>query len=198
MLFVALVIVLVFVGAILFLGVSEIAFARIEFSSQEFFGILILMLVGSMINIPVRRYTNVEGTVVLQDVRFYWRTFRIPQLVQKQVSTLVTINMGGAVVPLLVSLYLLAIHPSIVIYALIATLFTSVVIHLVAKKVRGVGIVTPAFIPPLAAATISLLISHGTDVAIIAYASGTLGALIGADLTNLRGITKLGAPVVSI
>ncbi|MHB2036377.1 MAG: DUF1614 domain-containing protein [Nitrososphaerales archaeon] len=198
MLFVALVIVLVFVGAILFLGVSEIAFARIGFSSQEFFGILILTLVGSMINIPVRRYTNVEGTMVHQEVRFYWRTFRIPQFVQKQVSTLVTINMGGAVVPILVSLYLLAIHPSIIIYALIATLFTSVVIHLVAKKVRGVGIVTPAFIPPLAAATISLLISQGTDVAIIAYTAGTLGALIGADLTNLRGITKLGAPVVSI
>ena len=198
MLFVALVIVLIFVGAILFLGVSEIAFARIGFSSQEFLGILILTFMGSMINIPVWRYTNVQGTIVDQEVRFYWRTYRIPKFVQKQVSTLVTINMGGAVVPLLVSLYLLAIHPSIIIYALATTLFTSVVIHLVAKKVRGVGIVTPAFIPPLAAATISLLISHGTDVAIIAYASGTLGALIGADLTNLRGITKLGAPVVSI
>jgi uncharacterized membrane protein len=28
--------------------------------------------------------------------------------------------------------------------------------------------------------------------------SGTLGALIGADLTNLRGIGKLGAPMASI
>ena len=60
------------------------------------------------------------------------------------------------------------------------------------------GIVTPALIPPIAAAIISLLIWHGPDVAIIAYTSGTLGALIGADLTNLRGITRLGAPVVSI
>jgi uncharacterized membrane protein len=32
----------------------------------------------------------------------------------------------------------------------------------------------------------------------VAYVSGTLGALIGADLTNLRGISKLGAPVASI
>ncbi|HVB13083.1 MAG TPA: hypothetical protein VNE86_08100 [Nitrososphaerales archaeon] len=59
MLFVALVIVLVFVSDILFLGVSEIAFTRIGFSSQEFLGILILTLIGSMINIPVRRYTKV-------------------------------------------------------------------------------------------------------------------------------------------
>jgi len=34
--------------------------------------------------------------------------------------------------------------------------------------------------------------------AIVAYVSGTVGALVGADLTNLGGITKLGAPVVSI
>jgi uncharacterized membrane protein len=32
----------------------------------------------------------------------------------------------------------------------------------------------------------------------VAYISGTLGTLIGADLLNMRAITKLGAPVVSI
>lgn len=32
----------------------------------------------------------------------------------------------------------------------------------------------------------------------VAYVSGTMGVLVGADLTNLHGITKLGAPMVSI
>jgi uncharacterized membrane protein len=33
---------------------------------------------------------------------------------------------------------------------------------------------------------------------IIAYISGTLGTLIGADILNLKKISQLGAPVASI
>jgi uncharacterized membrane protein len=197
-LFIGLLIILIFVGAFLFLGVTEIAFEKIGFSSGAFFGILMLTFIGSMINIPIKRLTNVQNLVDFQEVSFYWRTFRIPQFVQKRVSTLVTINLGGAVIPMMVSFYLLALHPSTIATALVATFFTSIVIHLVARRVRGVGIVTPAFVPPIAAAAISLLLWHGYEAAIIAYVSGTLGALIGADLTNLRGITRLGAPVVSV
>jgi uncharacterized membrane protein len=57
--------------------------------------------------------------------------------------------------------------------------------------------VTPALLPPIAAAVIAYVVSPGSP-AIVAYVSGTVGALVGADLTNLRNITKLGAPVVSI
>jgi uncharacterized membrane protein len=32
----------------------------------------------------------------------------------------------------------------------------------------------------------------------LAYVSGTLGTLIGADLTNLQDAGKFGAPVISI
>ncbi|MBW2109628.1 MAG: DUF1614 domain-containing protein, partial [Deltaproteobacteria bacterium] len=35
-------------------------------------------------------------------------------------------------------------------------------------------------------------------VPVVAYISGTLGTLIGADLLNLRKIYDLGAPVASI
>ncbi len=197
-LFLGLLILLILVGVLLFLGVTEIAFAKIGFSSRAFLAILIITLLGSMINIPLYRSRNIQDMVDVQEVRFYWRSFRIPRLIRKEVSTLVTVNMGGAIVPVLVSLYLLAIHASILTDAIAATIFTSIIIHLVAKKVRGVGIVTPAFIPPIAAAVISILILQGTDAAVVAYVSGTLGALIGADLSNLGGITKLGAPVVSI
>jgi uncharacterized membrane protein len=189
---------LIIAGVFLFLGAAEVAFARIGFSSQAFLAILILTLIGSVINIPIRRYSNVQGMVEFREVRFYWRTFRIPQYFQRRVSTLVTINLGGAIIPSAVSLYLLVTHTQVILYALVATAFTSIVIHTVARRVKGVGIVTPAFIPPLAAALISLILYQGPEAAIIAYFSGTFGALIGADLTNLNGITKLGAPVVSI
>jgi len=79
----------------------------------------------------------------------------------------------------------------------------SLVTKMVARPVKGVGIVTPALVPPIVAALSSILIksifSVNPDfIFIIAYTGGTLGTLIGADLLNLRGISKIGAPVVSI
>jgi uncharacterized membrane protein len=39
---------------------------------------------------------------------------------------------------------------------------------------------------------------HPVAVAGLAYAGGTLGTLLGADLVNLPKVRRLGAPVVSI
>jgi uncharacterized membrane protein len=54
-----------------------------------------------------------------------------------------------------------------------------------------------AFIPPIAAALLAFIISPG-QAPIIAYISGTLGSLVGADLLNLDKIPDLRTPVASI
>jgi len=189
-----LVVILVF----LFLGVTESAFAAIGFSRAEFAGLLVITLVGSFINIPVTRVSGIEPIVGYREVSYFGFTYRIPTTARARVSTQVAINVGGAVVPIVVSGYLLLTHADLAGYALIGVLVTSILVHLMAKKVKGEGIQTPAFLPPLVAAIISILVHPGAGVAVIAYISGSMGALIGADLTNLRGITDLGAPVVSI
>jgi len=197
-LFAVLLLIFIFVALFLFIGVTEVAFEKIGFSRAEFLAILALTFIGSFVNIPIRRVKSVENVVEYEEVRYFWVTYRVPQFYSRQVTTLVTINLGGAVIPILVSVYLLSAHPSLIAYALVGVAFSALIVWLVARRVEGVGIVTPAFVPPIAAAIISILIFHGAGVAIIAYVSGTLGALIGADLLNLRGITKLRAPVVSI
>ncbi|KFI35253.1 hypothetical protein HY02_02775, partial [Peptococcaceae bacterium SCADC1_2_3] len=68
---------------------------------------------------------------------------------------------------------------------------------LVARSVQGVGIVMPAFIPPIAAAAVALILAPA-QAAPVAYIAGTLGTLIGADLLNWRKIQSLGAQAVSI
>ena len=73
----------------------------------------------------------------------------------------------------------------------------ALITRLVARPVKGVGIVTPAFLPPIVAAITAVLFAPGAPV-VIAYVSGVLGTLIGADLLNLHRITQLGAPVASI
>jgi hypothetical protein len=68
--------------------------------------------------------------------------------------------------------------------------------YLLAQPVPGIGIAIPSLVPPIIAAIASFLVAH-RSVAAVAYASGSLGTLIGADLLNL-GKIQGGAPIVSI
>src|SRR6266496_3104078 len=68
---------------------------------------------------------------------------------------------------------------------------------LLARPVKGVGIVLPGLVPPVVAAITALAISEPLAPA-LAYVAGVLGTLVGADLLNLPRIRKLGAPVASI
>ncbi|WP_341537186.1 DUF1614 domain-containing protein [Methanosarcina barkeri] len=72
---------------------------------------------------------------------------------------------------------------------------------------RGIGIATPALVPPLAAALAAILLTSIIHIpncpidqcrVVVAYTGGVLGTLIGADLLNLGKIKNLGAPVASI
>jgi len=185
------------VVGVLFLDLGEVAFERIGFSSTQFVLIMVGTLVGSMINIPVTEVGSVEPLVETSEVRAFGLMFRVPRVRYQQVSTVVAVNVGGAVIPILVSAYILWSHPGAIPYAVAGTIVTAFLVHIMARKVRGVGIVTPILLPPLAAALISFILSPGSP-AVVAYVSGSIGALVGADLTNLRGITRLGAPMASI
>jgi uncharacterized membrane protein len=80
---------------------------------------------------------------------------------------------------------------------LVAVAIAAVIIHYLAYPVPGVGIAVPGLLPAVVALVLSLLFSWKQDPA-LSYVVGTLGTLIGADLTNLGKIQGLGAPVASI
>jgi uncharacterized membrane protein len=182
---------------VLLFGVGEVAFKRIGFSSIEYTLILVGTLVGSTINIPVIEVRSTQPLLEMHEFRAFGLYYRIPGIGYRQASTIVAVNVGGAVIPILVSAYLLVGHFSALPAAIAGSFVTALLVHLMARKVRGVGIVTPALLPPIVAALSAYLFAPAAP-AIVAYVSGTLGALIGADLTNLRGIGRLGAPVASI
>jgi uncharacterized membrane protein len=75
--------------------------------------------------------------------------------------------------------------------------FVAVLVDAIARPVPGLGIAVPALAPPLLAAAAALALSP-TATAAVAYVSGTLGTLIGADLLNLRRLREFGAGVASI
>ncbi|MGO8689854.1 MAG: DUF1614 domain-containing protein [Thermoguttaceae bacterium] len=106
----------------------------------------------------------------------------------------VAINVGGAVIPLILSLYLL-VKNALYSRAAAGVAIVAAVVFFVARPVGGVGVQVPIFLPPLMAAAVALLLSRD-HAAPLAYISGTLGTLIGADVLNLGNLA--GVRVASI
>jgi len=188
-------ILLIFLLFILQIGIIGFAFEKIGIPGEYIFTLLFLTLFGSMINIPIKKIST-EVELPGQVINFLGWRFKIPAT-RYQKETLIAVNLGGALIPTAISLYILISNPHLLIQNIFAIVIVSFIIYLIARPVRGVGIVTPAFLPPLIAALTALII-HPSYAPLIAYVSGSLGTLIGADLMNLKRIGELGAPVASI
>lgn len=195
--FAILFLILIIVIGLLFVGAVGLAFRRVGFSSQLTALILVATFVGGYINIPLFKLRAVIPIVREEYIGFFGIVFRVPQFDYEEFTTLVAVNVGGALIPSAVSMYLLWKLPSVVPYAVVGIFTVATVTHLVARPVKGLGIVTPAFIPPLTAAFAAYFLPSSAP-AVIAYASGVLGTLIGADIANLHKIPRLGARIASV
>ncbi len=172
-----------------------VAFAFIKIGIPYHYVLMALLatLLGSFINIPLKTIPQ-ENMTDEERINFFGATYVIP--IWKRKETLLAVNIGGAVIPTLISVYLL-FRTELYLAALGATVLITLVTFKLARPMRGVGIVLPFFVSPVLAALISGLIAHN-NAPVIAYISGTLGTLIGGDLLNLKKIRNLGAPVASI
>jgi uncharacterized membrane protein len=186
--------VLLILVVLLLVGALRFAYERLGLSPQAATLLLFGSLFGSYFNIPVAHLPN-EQVVVPHEVVFFGMQYVIPTVIEWP-GTVVAVNVGGAVIPVLLSLYLLA-KKRLWGRGLLAAACVAAVCYDVAEPVRGAGIVVPVLVPPAAAAIIALLLSR-SDAAPLAYVAGSLGTLIGADLLNLDRAQGLGAPVVSI
>lgn len=176
------------------LGIIRYAYERMGIPSRYVMGILLLSLLGSAINIPVAQlppHEIVSGGLI----DFYGVQYVVP-VVQQWTGTIIAVNVGGALIPVILSLYLL-IKNKLYLRAVIAVAVVALVVHHLATPVPGVGIGVPIFIPALVAALAAMAIGW-RQAAPLAYIAGSLGTLIGADLMNLDKIQGLGAPVASI
>ncbi len=176
------------------MGIIGRAFTKLGFSPGYSIALLFLSLLGSHVNIPIKEITSKEPLFSGRTIDYYWFRYVVPPL-EVERRTVIAVNLGGAVIPVLVSIFL-ATRVNIV-HAIMGVLVMTILIHLIARPVRGLGIAVPALLPPVMAALIALLISPN-DAPMLAYISGTLGSLLGADLLNLGKIPDLGAPVASI
>ncbi len=195
LLFFGFIFLLFFLFALIKLGLLTLAFARLGIAPDYLFSILFLCIVGSMINIPIRRIRLESDPDPLDMVSYFGLRFRPPRWRESR-TMILAVNVGGAVIPTLISLYLLA-NSEAPLRILVATAIVTWLVHKMARPVPGVGIATPMLVPPILAALAAMLLTpHWPPPT--AYVAGTLGTLIGADIMNLDRIKELNAPVVSI
>ncbi len=184
----------VFLFVLIEIGILKYAYERIGINRRYIFLLLFLSLLGSYINIPLFRLPP-EFVQSGKIIDFFGMEYVVP-MVKHWPGTVIAVNVGGAVIPVCLSLYLI-LKNRLLVRSLVAVGIVTLIVHHLAYPVPGVGIAEPLFIPPLAATITALLLSWRNAPA-LAYIAGSLGTLIGADLLNLGRIHGLGAPVASI
>jgi uncharacterized membrane protein len=182
------------VVALVQLGVLRYAYLRLGLSRGAAMLLLLGSLAGSYFNIPIYNLPA-QQVVSGREIVFFGMRYVVPVVTQWP-DTVIAVNVGGAVIPIMMSAYLL-LRYRLLVQAVLATAVVALVCHLLANPVPGLGIAEPVFVPALAAAIVALLLSR-QYAAPLAYIGGSLGTLLGADLLNLGKIQGLGAPVASI
>jgi uncharacterized membrane protein len=186
--------VFVFLVVLLQIGALRYAYMRIGLSAGGAMLVLLGSLVGSYFNIPLAELPE-RHIVSGQEVSFFGMRYVVPVVVEWP-ETVVAVNVGGALIPGLVSLYLFVKH-RLWVRGLLAIAFVAALCHLLAQPLPGLGIALPVFVPAIVSALVALLLSV-RRAAPLAYIGGSLGTLVGADLLNLGRVQGLGAPMVSI
>lgn len=175
------------------MGVITIAFEKLGLSPQVGFMLLVASLFGSLLNLPL--FTMTTRLPQEQSHGQPWQGATSPATFTGK--TIVAVNIGGGLLPVSFSLYLMGLGTLESSQILLATTLVTLLCYLTSQPIPKLGIGIPILIAPLSAATAALLIAPEQS-AQLAYISGTLGVLIGADLMRLKDIRKLGAPVASI
>ncbi|HHM05983.1 MAG TPA: DUF1614 domain-containing protein [Gammaproteobacteria bacterium] len=176
-------------------GILTVAFEKLGLSPQSTFVLLLASLLGSGINLPIttiraERPDLSQWPDALRDM--------LEQSLRRfHGQTLIAINVGGGLIPILFSYYLLSHHPLGAGPVILAIAVVALVAYLASRPVPGLGIGMPVFVAPIAAALTAVAISPEHS-APLAYICGTLGVLIGADLLRLKDIRRMGAPIASI
>src|ERR1700674_3067145 len=172
------------------LRILRYAYMRLGVGPGAVLFLLFGSLLGSYFNIPI---AVLPGKPVMagQIIEFYGMRYVVPAVVSWP-ATVLAVDVGGAVIPTLMSTYLV-IRYQLWLKAAIATAVIAVVIHSMATLVAGIGIAVPVFAPVVITAIIALILTraHPLNIRKIAALCGPSASIAGAgtfDGVFLTGI----------
>jgi len=184
---------LVFLLTFIQLQLISLSFEKLGLSPQATMTILLGSLLGSWINIPL---FTIEASRPPEVIETPFGLLKPPPIPFTG-KTIIAVNVGGCLIPLLFSGYLvnrldLPLPPLVLGIAIVTA-----VSYFLSRPIPGLGIGMPILVAPLTAAIVAILLGEEYR-APFAYICGTLGVLIGADLLHLKHIRQMGAPLASI
>ncbi|MEY8213037.1 MAG: DUF1614 domain-containing protein [Colwellia sp.] len=189
---------LLFLWPFILMDFMLIALYKLGISPLMGLGIIFCILLGSLINIPVKRIKAVSN--VPTDLRplFGFNPWFPRQVLQKK-ELIIAVNLGGCVVPSILALYQLAqlFNAGMILMSVIAIIINVIICYQLSEIKAGVGILLPAFVPGVIAALCGLILTPENPPA-VAFCAGILGPLIGADLLRLKQIVALNSGTASI
>ena len=192
--FLVLVALFLFVFVLLPLRLMKYAYEQLGLSSGGAVLLLLGSLIGSYINIPIAVISQ-NSAIASQAVGFYGMGYQVPPATNWG-GTVLAVNVGGAIIPVIMSMYLL-IRWQLWLEGLLATIAVAAVCYWFSYPILGIGIAIPVFIPAIATTLAALVLSR-KHAAPLAYIAGSLGTLVGADLMNFDKLAGLQAPIASI
>lgn len=189
-----LVVIFLILLVLLQLDLLRLAYIRLGISPGMALVLLAASLIGSYFNVPVAHIPG-HRVVAPAVIAFFGMQYQVPVLLQ-QPGTTIALNIGGAAIPIAMSLYLL-VRYELWAKGLVGVAIVAALMHWLATPVPGLGIAVPVFWPVIVTTLVAVVLARDR-AAPLAYVAGSLGTLIGADLLNLSHIGGLGAPIASI
>lgn len=192
---------LVFLGALLAaviqLEIISIAFQKLGLAPRSALLLMLGVLLGSGINIPLGSISSRPATTPPPELPVQGRVWWQGVITPATGHTVIAVNLGGCVIPAAICMHLLAARLVDPLDLLLALPVTSAVCYLFSRPVPGIGVAMPVLLAPLAAVMVALALQP-ENAAPLAFASGVLGVLVGADLLRLPDIRSMGVPVAAI
>jgi uncharacterized membrane protein len=183
----------------------QLALTKLHLHPTVGFLVVLGILAGSFVNFPVYRIDRAVEQVVMRPRWGGWFG-KVPFVKRTRTQTIIAMNLGGCILPLLLAAFelaMIAIAAPQVLSALgVATTVCVVVCYFAARPIQGVGIAMPALLPPAVAVGVTWLLlmpeQFGSVRAPVAFVAGVAGPLIGADLLHLRDFSRISVGVLSI
>ena len=187
---------------LLILGMIGAAFTRLGFSWISALAVVLLMLFGSFVTIPVYRIRRDMIRVSHNEASVFGAG--VPLASGQVWDTTISLNLGGVVIPVCLSLIMvyraiLITGTSLVFTVGAGITIVAIITFVSTRRVTCVGIRVPLLIPGLTALLAGLFLAGGTGLtaAVNAFVSGTTGVLLGGNIVHLYRIKDLEVPEVS-
>ncbi|MEM1626728.1 MAG: DUF1614 domain-containing protein [Sulfolobaceae archaeon] len=160
-----------------------------------------LSLLTSPINIIIKKIPRKDILEQVDVIYFFGIPFYFPRIKIVDDFTIIAINIGGAIVPLLVSFLLLSTFKEfnllkILVIIILSTIFS----NKTSKVIAGLGVIANPYLSPILNGTLSFILFQQqlSLIPISTYIATVIGAIVGADLLNLKKIIETRPQLISI